>query len=1084
MKVKRWHDIDRVFQIALECDPAERTAFLNQLCADDPSLRNEVEALIRSYEQAGDFIEEPLFKAAPELVVDSEANSLAGRTVGPYRVETLLGAGGMGEVFLAEDIRLGRKVALKLLPPDLVAHGQARARFIREGRLASALDHPNICTIYEAGETAGRCFIAMQLIEGKTLKRVIDGRPLDLDSLLAISLQVADGLALAHRRGIIHRDIKSHNIIITPRGQAKILDFGLAKLLEKEPGATELELTESGMPMGSPAYMSPEQSRGERADHRSDIFSFGVVLYEMATGRTPFKEKSQAETIASIINKPHAPVREWNPDVPAGLQAIIDQALAKNPDERYQSAEQLISDLRQLAAEIDSFGHRSDIPDGSVIPYVQPKPRTTAERIARRVKRLVGNRALLFAIAMLIAAAGVLWLYLRNAHLRWASQQIPRIEQLAQARQYFEAYDLAVQVREYLPDEPTILRLIPKMSDSLSIVTEPAGARVYLKRFSLEPQPPPPVLVGTTPITNLPIARGDYLLSLEKEGYAKAEQTISGALRPTVNGELIPPPIRIEARLIEADIAPDRMAYVPGGDYRVVAWRRPTDARVRLDSYFIDKFEVTNQEFKQFVNAGGYQKQEFWKHPFIKDGRRLLWEEAMREMRDGTGLPGPRSWSNQTFPEGKADHPVTDVTWYEAAAYAEFRGKQLPTIFQWEKAARNGVAISYGVSMPWGLRGETTDYRANFKGTGTMPVSSYEFGMSPFGCYHMAGNVSEWCLNETSSGFITSGGSWEDPSYLFGFYGTYRGFYNSNKHGFRCVKNLPDAAGDGGAMKIDIAEEVPIYRPLSGERVKPWFQYYEYEKGPLDAQVIEAIETDEWRREKISYNGANGERVTAYLYLPKNAARPLQVIHLMPAGDVFSRMRSLPEAIEIQYSSFIRSGRAIFTVMLKGFIGRDRSEGYKPPDPNMVEFLEEEASRVLDLRRGLDYLETRDDIDTGKLAYFAPSSIGFKHILPAVEARYRSVIFFGSAVRKYQNQSIPAANAINFIPHIRAPKLDMHGLYDEAAPLKTEGEPFHRLLSEPKRLVIFEGGHIPSAQILIPTMNAWLDETLGPVRNN
>src|SRR5688500_10831769 len=223
LKGERNRQVDRVFQAALACVATERAAFLDEACAGDPALRNDVEALLASDEQAGDFIESPALQIAPELVADDKTKSLIGNTIGPYRLESQLGAGGMGKVYLAHDQRLGRKLALKLLDPALTHDTEHRRRFLREARLAASLDHPNICTIHEVGEAAGRPFIAMQYVEGETLRRTIRGQPLNLDSLLSISLQVADALAEAHARGIIHRDIKAANIMITPRGQAKVL---------------------------------------------------------------------------------------------------------------------------------------------------------------------------------------------------------------------------------------------------------------------------------------------------------------------------------------------------------------------------------------------------------------------------------------------------------------------------------------------------------------------------------------------------------------------------------------------------------------------------------------------------------------------------------------------------------------------------------------------------------------------------------------------------------------------------------------------------------------------------------------------
>lgn len=343
-----------IFQAAVELHEKDRAALLDRECADDAELRSEVEALLASDERVEGFIESPAFEETLEWIENSEANAPMPEAVGPFKILSRLGSGGMGDVYLAEDSRLGRRVALKLLRPSLVGNTQSRSRFIREARLASALDHPNICTIHEIGEASGVLFIAMQYLEGNTLKQVINDQPSSLDSLVSVSLQVGNALATAHAQGIIHRDIKSSNIIITPRGQAKVLDFGLARPMKREEGDTELTL--DGAVMGTPSYMSPEQSRGERADHRSDIFSFGVVMYEMATGRAPFKAGSLSQTINAVINEPHTPVAELNRNVPQELSAVIDRSLAKRPEDRYQSIQAMIDDFRQMAQATGSIG--------------------------------------------------------------------------------------------------------------------------------------------------------------------------------------------------------------------------------------------------------------------------------------------------------------------------------------------------------------------------------------------------------------------------------------------------------------------------------------------------------------------------------------------------------------------------------------------------------------------------------------------------------------------------------------------------------------------------------------------------------
>jgi serine/threonine-protein kinase len=317
-----------------------------------------------------------------------------GKKISHYRLEEELGRGGAGHVYKAYDTTLDRTIVLKLLAPDLTADKESRTRFLREARLASALDHPNICTIYEIGEADDQYFIAMQYVPGKTLKQFIGGRPLSLESLLSISLQVGDALAAAHAQGIVHRDIKSTNIIITPRGQAKVLDFGLAKLLSEQPGGfrvdpADVELTRVGASLGTPSYMSPEQARGERVDHRSDIFSFGVVLYEMAAGEGPFKRKSQVETMNAVINEPHAPVTELNKDIPAALAAVMDRALAKRPDDRYPSMPPLMQELRAVVQA--NWSGELSIPGGVSIPYVPPQRSLSFGSVGRWLGRLWGR---------------------------------------------------------------------------------------------------------------------------------------------------------------------------------------------------------------------------------------------------------------------------------------------------------------------------------------------------------------------------------------------------------------------------------------------------------------------------------------------------------------------------------------------------------------------------------------------------------------------------------------------------------------------------------------------------------------------
>jgi serine/threonine protein kinase len=348
---ERWEKIERIFQQVLDADENRRVAILEQSCAGDESLRREVESLLHHHNQARSFIENPAFATRARAQGAPARRELAGATLAHYRVLEEIGGGGMGVVYKAEDTKLGRIVALKFLPDHSAADVSALERFHREARAASALNHPNICTIYDIEDYEGEQFIAMEYIEGRTVADLVAGRPLDVETVAKIGMQTAEGLAAAHSKGIVHRDIKPGNIMVTASGLVKVLDFGLAKLLQTDSQSIPTgSLTQSGAVSGTVPYMSPEQLRGRDVDLRSDIFATGAVLYEMATGRRPFAAEMLAEVIDQILNSPPRPPRQLNGRVPEKLEEIILKCLEKDPENRYQGAKEIAVDLRRMIA--------------------------------------------------------------------------------------------------------------------------------------------------------------------------------------------------------------------------------------------------------------------------------------------------------------------------------------------------------------------------------------------------------------------------------------------------------------------------------------------------------------------------------------------------------------------------------------------------------------------------------------------------------------------------------------------------------------------------------------------------------------
>src|SRR2546421_5754636 len=362
MNPELYQRIQALLQSAMEHDSEERVSFLNEACAGDELLRRQVESLLVSYEQAGSFLESSAAQVGAPLVNDAHAKLAAGDAMGPYRILSQIGSGGMGDVYLAQDTRLGRKIALKLLSVSFTNDAERVRRFRQEAAAASALNHPNILTIHDVGQTSSAHFIATEFIEGETLRERLTRSKIPLTEALDIAMQIASALSAAQAAGIVHRDIKPENIMIRRDGYVKVLDFGIAKLTEQtlptedtDPeGVTKILLnTCPGMIVGTVAYMSPEQARGIAVDARTDIWSLGVVLYEILTGHKPFEGRTMSDVIVSVLEKEPPPLAQYLQPVPDDLQRILKKALHKETDERYQTLDELLIDLKNFKREVE-----------------------------------------------------------------------------------------------------------------------------------------------------------------------------------------------------------------------------------------------------------------------------------------------------------------------------------------------------------------------------------------------------------------------------------------------------------------------------------------------------------------------------------------------------------------------------------------------------------------------------------------------------------------------------------------------------------------------------------------------------------
>lgn len=1004
--------------------------------------------------------------------------------IGDFVIEKQIGSGGMGTVYQARQKSLNRKVALKVMAAGLLTTGESVSRFHREARAAAKLHHTNIVAIYAEGQEEQTCYYAMELIEGQTVDKIIrdlknnpgknpkavlssryfindsqtdsvsasgssysektslsktESSQSYFDSIARLVADVADALAYAHKNGIIHRDIKPSNLILGTDGRIKLMDFGLARNLE------EPSVTVTGAFLGTPRYMSPEQVKGakQEVDSRTDIYSLGVTLYELLTLETPYSGDTREQVVTQILTEDLVRPRKIDSRIPKDMETICCKAMEKEQQDRYQSAAQMAEDLRLYVNRFAITAKRAGYAERAV-------------KLVRRHKVLSSLIAGITVVSAVLILTG--WKYYTS---QWVQKTaIPEIRRLVDDGLYMEALKVANKAQFFAPQDPELLALFSEFTKVVPITTNPSGADIYAKLYN---QPDSSwIKLGKSPINKIRMVYGLYCWRVEKPGYATIERRVSlyDTLKFTLEKQNVPPP-----GMVKVNGGTNRLALVGMNQFCL-----------DLPDFYIDRYEVTNKQFQEFVNSGGYQDEKYWKEPFNKDGVVIPWSDAMKDFIDSTGQPGPSGWINGQYPQGQDNYPVGGISWYEAAAYAEFVGKKLPTIYHWSLA---------GITE--GNYSGTILQFSNFDDKGPSPVGQYK-SLGDYGTYDMAGNVREWCWNEADEGrrYIL-GGAWNDQQFKFVAITRFDPFDRLQTNGFRCIKNadsgeIPSKAYNPVAIKVrDYANEKPISDDAFLLYKKSLYDYEDHSN--LNPVTIASDETEDyWSHETIIFDAAYGnERMSAHLYLPKNTPPPYQVVIYFP-GSAAVFVHEYSAMAPLQF--ILRSGRAVLYPIYKGTY--ERNTGLVTTRPDMSEsFRDHVIWWAKDLSRSIDYLQTRDDIQHDKIGYFG-WSLGavLGAILPAVEERITASVLIGAGF--YFENTRPEVDQINFAPHVKTPLLMLNGQYDSAFPYKQAQKPMFDLLGTPdkdKKHILLEGGHLPKELINQETL-CWLDHYLGSVELN
>ena len=681
-------------------------------------------------------------------------------------------------------------------------------------------------------------------------------------------------------------------------------------------------------------------------------------------------------------------------------------------------------------------------------------------------KKRKANILRLVVPLIIVGIAALIFLpsWFKKQHAR--NELIPAIQKMVDDNFFppTEAFDMALEAEKYISKDSTLIKLWPRVSVNVSMQTKPSGAELWWKDYD-KPNGEWR-LAGTTDFKDVKFPRPYLRMEIRKKGYQTIEYAgVAASWRNWKDS---------------SNLVMDKEGSLPLNMVRMPAKKTPmnivgleSQGGKDIPSFLMDKYEVSNKQYKAFMEAGGYTNKKFWNTPIYINKKEILLDTALALFVDKTGRPGPANWEAGTYPDGQENFPVTGISWYEAAAYAVFAKKQLPTIFHWSVAAETG-------------RTQNIVPLSNFNGKNTTAVGS-NAGFSSFGIYDIAGNAREWCFNENNKGdYYILGGGWNEPTYSFNDTYIQPGLDRSAANGFRCIQELPGDTIVTALMKpVSMAfRDYTKEKPVDDKTFAIFLSQFTYDKKPLNAKVENTLEGELWKAEMVSFDaGYNNERMQAYIYFPKNFTAPLQPILFFPgSGDIYSK-KFKPESINIRVDFIIKSNRALVVPIYKGTHERHDSLNSDLQEETVF-YKDHVIMWRKDIGRTIDYLETRKDIQADKLGYLGWSWGGFMGgIIPAIEKRFKAVVLNVGGME--MNKTLPEVDQINFLPRVTQPVLMLNGKHDMFFPVETSQKPMFDFLGTPKKdkkIIIYEAGHLVPRTDFVKETLQWYDQYLGPVK--